>query len=471
MSQNKMRTHSVKFNFIMNFLLSASSFVFPLITFPYVSRVLQSEGTGSVAFATSVITYFSMFASLGISSYGIRACAKVRHDKTRLSRTAHELIFINAVTTALVYVAFFISLLIVPKFFAQKTLLVICSLSIVLNTVGVSWLYQSLEMYSFITICNLMCKVISLVGMFLFVKSAGDTVPYAFLTVLSAAGSNLFNFFGIGRHILLKPVGNYNIRQHLKPILVFFATSVAISIYTNLDIVMLGFLKTDSEVGLYNASIKIKNVLTALLTSLGGVLLPRLSVFIKSGEKQKFNNLLTKVFDFVFITAIPLTVFFIFFAKDTVLVLSGADYLGAVPSMTILMPTVFLIALSNTTGIQTLVPLGKESAVMKSVFCGAAVDFILNLVLIPRFESAGAAISTLVAEAVVLVIQCLFLKDIIIKIISPRKLIIPFIISFVCLVPTAFISINNTFFRLAVCGIIYFACYFLILLLKKSRTK
>lgn len=148
--------------------------------------------------------------------------------------------------------------------------------------------------------------------------------------------------------------------MHIRPILVFFAQSVAITVYTNLDTVMLGFMQSDIEVGYYNAAIKIKTILLSLVTSLGTVLLPRLSYCIQKNDKIQFQTLISKSIRFVFIIALPLTIFFILFAKETLIVLSGRDFIGATLAMQIITPTILLIGLSNITGIQILTPLGKE---------------------------------------------------------------------------------------------------------------
>ena len=157
-----MRIKSVKFNFIMNFLLTVSQFLFPLITFPYVSRVLKPAGTGSVAFATSVITYFTMFAMLGVPTYGIRACARVRENKEELSKTVQELLIINVVMMLFCYVVFGVSLFSVDKFQENKMLLLISSTAMLLNVIGVSWLYSALEQYTYITTVAMVFKVISI---------------------------------------------------------------------------------------------------------------------------------------------------------------------------------------------------------------------------------------------------------------------------------------------------------------------
>ena len=287
-----MKIHSVKFNFIMNFIMAASSIVFPLITFPYVSRVLMAAGNGKVATASAVITYFNMFASLGIPTYGIRACAKVRDDRDKLSQTVQELLIINSVTMLITCAAFVFTVALVPEFAAEKELYVINGIGMVLNMFAITWLYNALEQYAYITVCNLLVKLVSLVLMLLMVKSPDDYILYGGITVFASSASYVFNFVYALRFISFKKKGPYNFRVHMKPIIRFFAMSAATSVYTNLDVVMLRFMKGDTEVGYYNAAIKVKTILTTLITSLGTVLLPRLSYYVKQNEKERFYQMI-----------------------------------------------------------------------------------------------------------------------------------------------------------------------------------
>lgn len=400
-----MKTKSVKFNYIMNTLLMASSILFPLITFPYVSRILHPVGTGKVAFATSVITYFSMFAQLGIPTYGIRETARLRDNKEELTRFVHEILIINFVTCAFVYTAFFLCVNLSSRLRADQGLFVIMSGAILFNTIGMEWLYRGLEQYAYITIRSIIFKFIALVCMFLLVRQEGDTTVYGLLTVLASVGSNIFNLFHAHRYIKMKPVGGLNFKRHFKPILVFFFMSVATTIYTNLDNVMLGFMKNDEEVGYYNAAIKIKSALVSLVASLGTVLLPRASYYIKNNQIDGFNAIARKAIHFTLLISFPLTVYFCEFSRDCILLLSGSQYLPAIAPMIIIMPTIIFIGLTNIIGLQIFIPLGMEKLVLFSVLGGAVVDFIINYFLIPLFSSSGAAIGTLVAEFVVLIIQ------------------------------------------------------------------
>ena len=209
----------------MNAILAASTIVFPLITFPYISRVLLVEGNGKIAFASSVVNYFSMIASLGIPTYGIRACAQVRGDKEKLSHTVQELLIINMVTTGISLLAFLVSLVTVPQFAAEKELMLINGVSMVLATLGVTWLYSALEQYAYITVCSMAFKVIGIVLMFLFVKAPEDYIIYGAVSVVAGSGSYVLNLINLRKYVSLKKNGKYNFRRHIKPIFVFFSMS------------------------------------------------------------------------------------------------------------------------------------------------------------------------------------------------------------------------------------------------------
>lgn len=398
---------SVALNFLMNTILKMSAFLFPLITFPYVSRVLEADGYGKVQMALSVLTYFSLLTQLGIPTYGVRACAVVRDDREKLSRTVHELLSINVLMMVISYAVFFALLLTVPKFQQEKPLYLVASLNIILAGVGMEWMYGGLEQYSYIAIRSMVFKLISVVAMFLLVHAKEDYVIYAGITVGAAAGSNVLNLINARKYISCRFLGNYNIKRHIKPVLVFFAMSCATTIYTNLDSVMLGFLATDTDVGYYAAAVKIKHILVSLITALGTVLLPRVSYYIKQDQMDKFWNVLRKSLRFTLCAAIPFTVFFIIFAKNGIFFLSGDGYVGAIVPMQIIMPTLIFIGLGSVIGLQTLVPLGKEHILLWSYIAGAVVDCISNALLIPKFQAAGAACSSLLAEITVSTIQAI----------------------------------------------------------------
>ena len=402
---------SIKKNLLLNGILTMSAFIFPLITFPYVSRILLPVGTGKVSFATSLISYFNMFAQLGIPTYGIRACATVRDDRDKLTRTAHELLFINIFFSLIAYFFLAGALIFVPRLQEDRSLFIIVSATIILNAIGMEWIYKALEQYSYITKRSILFKFIALVFMFLLIHKQEDYVIYGGITIFAASASNILNFINVHKYIDVKWVGGYDLKRHMKPVAVFFAMACATTIYTHMDTVMLGFMATDVDVGYYNAAVKIKQILVSLVTSLGAVLLPRASYYIEHGKTDQFERISKKALNFVFLAAVPMMVYFIIFAKQGIFFLSGNAYEGSIVPMQIIMPTLLFIGLTNILGIQMLVPLGKEKVVLWSEIVGAIVNLIVNALLIPRFLSTGAAIGTIMAEFSVLVFQYIALRQ------------------------------------------------------------
>ena len=466
-----MKQKSIKLNFIMNAILQISAFIFPLITFPYVSRILGPSGTGNVSFATSIVTYFALFAQLGIPTYGIRATARVRDDKELLSKTVQEIFIINAVMCVLAYFVFFVVLNLVPKMYNDKVLFIIISSTILFNSVGMDWLYKGLEKYTYITFVSIIFKFIALILMFVCVHHKNDYVIYGAISIFAASASNICNLVNIHKLIYIKPIFNFEFTKHFRPIMIFFAMSCATTIYTNLDTVMLGFMKDNVEVGYYNAAIKIKNVLLGVVTSLGTVLLPRASYYIENNMYSEFKRIAGKALNFVVLISFPLCLYFILFAKEGVLFLSGDAYTEAILPMQILMPTLIFIGLTNIMGIQMLIPLGKEKVVLYSEIAGAIVDLAINTVLIPIMASSGAAIGTLVAEMVVWIVQYIALKEDVketyVKI-RYLPIVIGLAISALFSMPIKLLGLSS-FFTLLLSAIVFFGIYLVVLTVAKEK--
>lgn len=461
---------SLKLNFLMNSILTMSQFIFPLITFPYVSRILLPAGTGKISFATSIVSYFTLFAQLGIPTYGIRACAKVRDDREALSKMVQELFIINLVMSAVAYVVFFAAIHFVPRFQRDRTLFLIVGLTIFFNAIGMEWLYKALEQYTYITVRSIAFKLVAIVMMFLTVHQQSDYVIYGGISILASSASSIFNFFHAKRYIDVKPVGHYDFKRHLKAIVIFFAMSCATTIYTHLDTVMLGFIRTDADVGYYNAAVKIKTILVSVVTSLGVVLLPRASYYVEHGMTEEFRRITKKAINFVFLIAAPLMVYFMLFAREGVFFLSGDAYAGAIVPMQVIMPTLLFIGLTNIMGIQMLVPLGRERVVLYSEVVGMVVDIILNALLIPRMASTGAAIGTLAAEIAVFVVQYAALKDII-RDAYRQVRYVPLCASILAGGALAILVKRmraGSFITLCVSAVVFFGVYFLILTLAKE---
>jgi O-antigen/teichoic acid export membrane protein len=399
--------------------------IFPLITFPYASRILLPEGIGRVDFARSVIAYFIILSTVGIPLYGVREVAKVRDNKDKLSKLAQELFILNIFFTIISYIILFAVLQLNDKLYAQRELIVLMSTVIIFTTIGIEWLYQALEEYLYITVRTIIFQILSMILLFTFVRSKEDYLIYAGLNVFSSVGSNIINFIHARKYISLKRFKKYDFKKHLKPIFTIFGMNLAVSIYVNLDSVMLGLISGNAAVGIYSAAIKINKVVLAVVTSLGTVLLPRSSYYFQNGRIEEFNNLILKAIDFIMLLAIPAGVGLFLLSNEIILIFSGTHFSAAGLTMKILTPIIFIIGLSNLIGIQILVPTGREKYTFYSVLVGAITNFTLNYFLIRYYAQNGAAVATLIAESCVTIIQIYFawhfLKD---KLFTKSKIVV-----------------------------------------------
>ena len=463
--------NSIKKNAFMNVLLTVSSVVFPIVSFPYASRVLSPSGIGKVSFGTSFIAYFSMIAQLGIPTYGVRACAKVRDDKYKLTRTVHELLAINLIMNVVTYSILIIAILSFSKIQENEKLIILLSSTIILNSIGVEWLYKALEKYSYITIRSIAFKIIGLVALFLLVRNQDDYIMYGAITIFASSASNILNFINVRKFLYFQNVGNYNFKRHINSVLTFFAMACATTVYTNLDIIMLGFMTKDNEVGYYSAAVKIKGILVAVVTSVGAVILPRASYYIENGDLKSFRIISNKALRFVLFAAIPTVIFFIIYAKEGIIFLSGGAFEPSVHPMQVIMPTVLFIGITNIFGIQMLVPLGREKQVLLSEIIGAIIDMVLNVFLIPLYGALGAAIGTLVAEIAVLLYQLNAIKEerryFSIRRSALRYIVFAGVSAFVCL----WVKLLNmtSFVSLCLSGLSFFGCYLLSLYFVKDE--
>ena len=399
------------YNVLLNGAFKALSLIFPVITFPYAARILLPEGIGKVSFATSVLAYFTMFAQMGVPTYGIQACAKAADNKEELSRTVHELWLISLVTMSFSYSIFFVFLAVVPGLQNERALLLAMGTMVFLKVIGTEWLYQALEQYSYLTMTSLVFKAIAIPALFLMVRDRQDYLYYGVLAVFALYAPGIINFVHVRKYIFIKFLGHYHIKRHVKQIFVLFAVSCASMFYTNMDTVMLGMIKDSKEVGYYNTAANIKEVLVSLVTAAGMVLLPRISYYVDKGMEREFKAICKKAIHTMLCAAFPVAVYFITFAKESIILLSGTAFLNSVLPMQIIMPAVLFIGLTNIIGIQVFVAMGREKDTLHSVLAGVAVDLVLNSIFIPLYGAAGAAAGTLMAEMAVFLVQYGYIKE------------------------------------------------------------
>ncbi len=404
-----MEKNSIKTNFIMNTILTVMSIIVPIITFPYVSRILLPQGIGKVSFATSVITYFSLVIQLGVPTYGIKAVACARDNKKKMSKIVKSLMTINLSMCIIVYGIFVIMLFNIPQLFQNKLLYLILSITFVTDTLGVEWLYKGLEKYKYITVRSLLFKLVAMCCIFMFVKNEMHYLRYALFTVLASIGSNICNFVSLRNNVVNIKINKSDILIHIRPVFLLFAMSIATTIYTNMDNIMIGVIHSDTEVGYYSTAVTLRRALLMLVTSLGTVMLPRTSYYIQHDLWNEFNELSSKAMHFVTLIALPIMMFTIIVSDIGIEIYAGKSFLLAASALRYIAPTILLAGWSNITGIQMLIPMNKEHVVVISVISGAIVDFILNSLWIPSFSFYGAACATTIAEVVVLAVQLIAL--------------------------------------------------------------
>ncbi|MCQ2603524.1 MAG: flippase [Spirochaetia bacterium] len=403
---------SLKKNAALNMFKTAMNLIFPLITFPYTSRILLPDGVGKVNFARYVIQYFVIIASLGISVYGIREVAKVRDDLAQRSKVAKEILSINLISTLVSYILLGIALVAVPKFSHYRALLCIFSATILFNTMGMEWLYNAMEDFQYIAIRSMIFHFVGLALLFIFVRTKEDYLNYAAVSVLASVGGNLCNIIHSRKYIKYSLYQRLELRKHLRPIFIFFAMAAAVKIYTALDTTMLGFLSDDYQVGIYTAATKINRIVLNFVVAISAVLLPRLSYYYKT-DKVKFDDLIYKGADVLFMLAVPCAVGLCCVGRPAVLLMSGEHFAAAVPVMKIMNPIILIIGMGNFIGNQLFMPMRKEKWTLYSVLGGAVTNVIFNAILIPRYQAMGAAIATVCAESMVTGIQLYRARDLI----------------------------------------------------------
>ncbi|BDZ77036.1 flippase [Claveliimonas bilis] len=410
MSNKIEKQKSIKTNLIANGIKTLMTVLFPLITFPYASRVLGASGIGKVNYASSIISYFSLFAALGISTYAVREGARIRDDKEKFNKFAKEMLNINFVTTFFSYILLLIFLSL-PVLSGYKDLLIIFSIGIVFTTIGTEWLFIIKEEYAYITKRAILFQIISMILLFLLVRSKDDYRWYASLTVISSGGSAILNFWHSRKFINWRKKYQYEYRKHIKPILLIFGTSLASSLYMTMDTTMLGAMKGDTATGIYTAAVKINSVINTLLNTISATILPRVSYYLGNGLKNEFQKLMQTSADILFMAAMPIAIGMMCVSDILIVVFSGPEFIEGSLAAKILSVKLVFGAIDRMLAYQVCIPYKKEKEVLISTIAGAGVNLIANTILIRFFDVTGAAVATLLSEMVVFVILTIYARQ------------------------------------------------------------
>lgn len=475
-----MNKKSIKVNFMMNSILSVSSFIFPLITFPYVSRILMPSGTGVVNFANSIINYVLTFSMLGIPLYGVKACAIDKIDKKKLSNTVIELLILNIIVGTISMVVLLAMTFCIGEFRSNWKIIGIMSMIIPLNILGVEWFYRAMEEYYYISIRNIIFKFIGVILMFTFVHSREDYLKYAITIVIAGSGSYLLNFVKLKKYVEFGGFSNLDLKRHIKPVLSFFLLSVSWMIYSNTDVIMLGLMKGDEAVGYYSAALRIKSIILGIVSALSAVLMPRVVNFFADKKYDEAYRVIRKNSSFVLLSSLYFIVYIIINAREIINLLAGDGFLPAINVIQVTIISVLLVGFSSLFGTNVLVSIGKEKVTVVASFVGIAVNILLNFLLIPKQAALGAGVATVVGEFCIIICEVLWLGRCVLKCFNLSnfvKIIISSTLSTIALIAVkavmkSYLLTNNMFslfVYITVSGAIYTAIYILTLYFQKEE--
>lgn len=394
-----MKTRSLKQNAVLSGIRQMCGIIFPLITFPYVSRVLGDDGFGQYSFSWSIVSYFVLLAGLGISTYAIREGAKIRDDKEKISHFCSEAFTINVVTTFIASIILIVLTLSIPKIRAYSLLVFIQSLSILLNLIGRDWINSIYEDYFYITIRYIVIQIFSLILMFVCIKTSADLWKYCVITVFASFGGNIPNIFYVRKYTKIHIVKHTNFKEHIKPMLILFVTQIAISVYVNADITMIGFFSDDSTVGIYSLSSKIYSMIKTIVNAMVIVTLPRMT-YIINNSPDKYYETLKKVSSYLFIILMPIACGVFMLSREVILIVGGDKYQTGSVALKILSGAMIFAVFCSFCMNSILIAHKKEKECLRATAISAFVNVALNLFAIPLLGMNGAAITTIISEAV-----------------------------------------------------------------------
>ena len=406
------KTKSLGLNAILNSLQSLLNLLFPLITFPYISRTLSVDGVGKYNFANSIISYFILLAGLGISVYAVREGAKLRDNRKEFSLFASRIFTINIVSTAISYLALFLILILSTSLQKYNTAILIFSIQIFFTTLGVDWIYTIFEEYGYITARNIIFKIISAILLFIFVKHRDDYLNYIVISVIASTGSYLLNFFHAKKFCDIKLVFKFDWKSYLTPIFIIFASTVAIKIYLASDVTMLGFLRNEYTVGIYSTATKIYSIVGAMLSAMTAVAIPRLAMLMGQKRMDEYQGLLDQLINTLLMIILPGIIGLFMLSKDVILIIAGEKYLRATPALQITCFAMLGSAMSTVFNQCALMPAKREKKTLISSTTSAVLNIGLNFILIPMFAEVGAAFTTVLAEFMMMTMNFFFSRDI-----------------------------------------------------------
>lgn len=492
---------SVVKNYIYNLIYQIFLIITPFITTPYVARVLGASGVGQYSFTFSIVTYFTLFAALGFGYYAQREAARAGEDKRKLSYIFWEIFILRLFSVGIVF-AVYVTLAICNVYGEYTKLIWLFSMNIIVVALDVSFLFQGREDFGFIAIVNIIVKIFGIVGVFVFVKNENDVSKYILCNSVALVLATLLLWIKVPKVLTKINIKELDIYRHFKPAVKLFIPTIAVSIYTLLDRILVGLIVpgtvekvledgtvviqkvSDIENGFYEQSEKITKMVLTVVTALGTIMIPRNSKEIASGNFEIFKQNIQKSINFVFFIGIPMMFGLIAVSSNFSPWFFGEGYEKVPNLIKIFSIIILVIGINNLLGLQYLIPLGEDKKFTIAICCGALVNFALNIVMIYYWQSYGAAIASVIAESVITIIMLFYVsKDI--KLSSIFKGIVkPLIAGIIMFIPVFILatfvftpSLLNTLISVVIGIVIYAVCMailrdeFLMFIFAKVKSK
>lgn len=399
---------SLKKNFVYSSILTASNFIFPLLIYPYITRVLGVSNIGLCDFVDSIINYFTLFSMMGIAIVGTREIAKAKEDAERLGKVFSSLFLLNLTTTLIAELLLLAAYMLTEALREYPLLMMLGAVKVLFNFLLINWFFQGLEDFRYVTVRTIIVKSLYVLSVFVLVRGSEDYVMYYLLTVMMIAVNAVINLVYTRRKVRLTLRGA-DLKMFAKPYFVLGFYTFLCSMYTTFNIAYLGFVTDTSEVGYYSSSTKLFNIILAFFTAFTTVALPRLSVYISSGDFEKYKQLLRKSMEILVSFSIPVIILCEVCAPGIIRILAGPGFEGGVLPMRIVLPLIFIVGYEQVLIVQGLMPLRKDGPILFNSCIGSLVGLTLNVLLISNFAAVGAATVWLCSEISVLVSAQIFM--------------------------------------------------------------
>lgn len=400
---------SITKNFFYNSLLTTANYLFPLLVFPYVSRVLGVTNIGICNYVDSIVHNFLLFSTLGIGVVGIREIVAAKHDRILLNRTFSSLFYLNMVMTLTVVTVFVICIYAVPQMSEYKSMMYIGVFNLLANSLMIEWFFKGLEDFRYITLRSIMVRMVYVGDVFIFVREKDDYVTYFLLTssvfVINAA-INILHARKFAS-LTLQPLP---ITRYLKPITILGVYMLLTSLYRSFNVTFLGNAAGATQVGYFTTAVKIYTILLALFSAFTSVMLPRMGNILKEGDNEKFKDMLFKSMRVMYAFVIPLACFGVIYSSDIIQLIAGKGYEGAVLPMQICMPLMIVVGYEQIIIIQGLMPLKKDRAILINSICGGATAIVLCIFLLAPLKAIGASLVWIGSEIAVTISASVFVK-------------------------------------------------------------